>query len=188
MTPGKPVEPGSAGFIAGGPLPPDIKPGSSRGARAGRLQDGRYEFVALPVFGVGRMAATIDPDLARSTLTVHQFHVYQRGNRTRVAFELDDPRDCAGAVRKRTAEILSTVDMVWPDGNEERLIAVRGHFVLGDRLSSCDLYLTKKRLRSTQLVLGRSFTGSIVSADAGSAFTAGTPDRSVIATVSGVEC
>lgn len=65
---------------------------------------------------------------------------------------------------------------------------MRGHFVLGDSLSTCDLYLTKKRLRLTQLVLAANLTGINLSADAGSAFMAGIPDRAVIAMLSGIEC
>jgi hypothetical protein len=152
------------------------------------LHIGRYEFVALPLFGVRRMAATIDPGMARSTLTVRQYHVYQRGDRARVAFDIDEQGDCGGDNRKRTAEIVSVADIVWPDGTSERLIAVRGHFVLGDSLSTCDLYLTKKRPRSTQLVLGANLTGINLPADVGSAFMAGIPDRAVIAMLSGIEC
>jgi len=40
----------------------------------------------------------------------------------------------------------------------------------------------------TQLVLAANLTGINLSADAGSAFMAGIPDRAVIAMLSGIEC
>ena len=62
----------------------------TRGSPVSPVHVGRYEFVALPLFGVRRMAATIDPGVARSTFTVQQYHVYQRGDRARVAFDIDE--------------------------------------------------------------------------------------------------
>lgn len=144
------------------------------------IRVGRYETVALPLFGLGSIDATIDPGLDNSILSIGKYHIYERRNRMRVVFQFTDPGANEKKSRRLTAEIVSVVDFVWPDRSHERLIAIQGHIVLGSRLSCCDLYLTRKRVRSTRLVLGKSFIGPNMSVDAGSAFIAGHPDHPLI--------
>ncbi len=158
---------------------------ASKSVMQQKIRIGRYESVALPLFRLGSIDATIDPGLPHSTLSVADYHIYERRDRMRVVFQFTDQSANEKICRRLTAEITSVTDFVWPDCSQERLIAIQGHVVLGSYLSCCDLYLTRKRVRSTQLVLGESFIGPNMSVDAGCAFSAGRPHHPLIDAATG---
>lgn len=119
---------------------------------------GRWEWVALPAFGVGCMKAILTPDTHRSTLACEDLHPSDLDGAARLRFRIfplaDDPR---------TFIIAEAPCTVWSEEPAEKAMpTIRTLLTLGDRTWPVELDLVPRSGPSQPLTLGRAAFGKAI--------------------------
>ena len=158
-------------------------------ANSGAEVFGRYEYVALPLLYIRPMAATFDSCFGINLLRVDSIQLHMHGAVPRIGFAAIDlcrtMPSCATlpCVEERDIRVLPVADakdFEWPDGMAERLYGVVTKLVVGQRLFDIELYLTRRRIRSTSLVLGSSDFSDATGSQWHDSFSAGPPKHRLV--------
>jgi hypothetical protein len=127
------------------------------------IKTGKYEYLALETLGLENVATTLDPQLPNSYLSVRNAEVYLKQGLPRLSFELvDDVSDSVLAGIRRTLAVQEVKDHIWPNGQKERLYRTTISVGIQGNSIHNHIWLTRKMVRNTGLVLGANFlTGRI---------------------------